>query len=324
MQRRTRSSDFGNRLDHGRGHPIARLVIALWSMGGLIGSGGAALAAQGAPAKAGSPAPSAQPGKPDLPPGSNPKLESAENDAKGPIMVSAAASLRDVLTEIAARYEESHLEAKVTLNFGASNVLARQIVELAPVDLFFSADSVSMDAVEKADRVEPGTRRDLLSNSLVVIVPSDSTSSIQSLEDLTSEKVRRIALCDAAVPIGRYSRTWLESKGKLNGLTQKIVRPDDARATLAMVESGAVDAGFVYKTDARVAKGARVAFEIPVLETPGIVYPAAVMRNGHNPAGGRDFLFFVSNPPGVYLFSGAGFTVLAPPHRKPATTPGSP
>lgn len=252
----------------------------------------------------------------------NPKPVGATAPSHGPVLVSGASSLREVLTALAARYEESHAGVSVTLNFGPSNVLARQIVELAPVDLFVSADGASMDAVEKQGRVLPGTRVDLLSNSLVVVVPSDAADPVRSWNDLASSRIRRIAVCDASVPIGGYARTWLASKGLLARLSGRMVRPDDARATLAMVESGSVDAGFVYKTDARAARRSRVAFEIPSGETPGIIYPAAVMARGPNPGGGKSFLDFATTSHGIRLFSGAGFVVLENP--PPKTTRGGP
>ena len=230
--------------------------------------------------------------------------------AKSEIVVSAASSLRDVLTQVAERYEESHPGSHVVLNFGASNMLSRQIVQGAPVDMAVFADGRAMDAVEGTGRLQPGSRFDLLSNTLVVIVPSDRHLPIARAEDLRAPPLQRMAVCNEAVPIGHYARRWLGAKGVLARLERVLVEPDDARAALAMVASGSVDAGIVYRTDAVGAKGVTVALEIPSNETPGIVYPTAALRDGANPAGGKDFLQFASTPPAVWLFRGAGFTIL--------------
>lgn len=227
--------------------------------------------------------------------------------ARGIVTVAAAASLRDAITRIAAKYQEAHLEAQVRPVFGASSMLARQILEGAPVDVILLADARSSDLLEKAGRLAAGTRVDLLTNSVVAIVPPRSALRIASPQDLAGAAVQKIALCDDAVPIGHYARSWLAAKGLLAPLEGRLVRPDDARATLAMVESGAVDLGFVYRTDARAAKRSRIVLEIPSSETPGIVYPAAIVKDGPNPAGGRSLFEFVKSPASLSLFEAAGF-----------------
>lgn len=233
-------------------------------------------------------------------------------EPEGVVHVCAAASLRDALVRVAARFQESHPRLQVRLNFGASNQLARQILEGAPADLFFSADERSMDVVEKAGRLVPQTRFDFLTNALVIVVPGRSKLTIGEASDLIGPAVERIAICDDAVPVGHYARSWLLSKGVLPKLEGRIVRPDDARAALAMVGSGGVDAGFVYVTDAKNAKRVKVAFAVPDAETPGIVYPAALLTQGQNPAGAKAFLAFATSSPAVYLFRGDGFGAPGP------------
>ena len=227
----------------------------------------------------------------------------------GTVTIAAASSLRDAVARAAAGYEAAHSGAVVRPVFGASNVLARQIVEGAPVDLFLAADPRSMDAVEKAGRLVAETRTDLLTNVLVVVVPEGSRLKISGPSDLERAEIRNVAICDDAVPIGHYARAWLAAKGVLGRLEGRIVRPDDARATLAMVEAGAVDLGIVYRTDAKAAKRARIAFEAPASETPGVVYPAALVAGGPNPAGGKDLLEFLLSPAGLDLFREAGFGI---------------
>src|SRR5262245_57320228 len=115
------------------------------------------------------------------------------------VNVYAAASLTDVLKEIAANYEKQSSD-KIVFNFGASSLLARQIVEHAPANIFLSADEAKMDDLQKAGMIDTETRRDLLSNSLVIVVPSDSKLAIDSPEQLV-DKTQKIAIADPrAVP----------------------------------------------------------------------------------------------------------------------------
>ena len=123
--------------------------------------------------------------------------------------VAAAASLTDALQEIKAAYERSGGDT-IVLNLGASSALARQIEEGAPVDLFLSADEVHMDTLEKRGRVLAGTRRSVLSNTLVVVVPADSTLRIASPADLVNPRIRHLALAEPqSVPAGIYAREYL-------------------------------------------------------------------------------------------------------------------
>ena len=129
------------------------------------------------------------------------------------ILVSAAASLTDVLKEIASGYQ-SKSKHTVKFNFGPSSGLARQIEEGAPADIFFSADLPQMDSLDKNGRLEPGTRKNLLSNQLVIIVPADSKLAISSPKDLLKADIKRIALAEpSSVPVGVYSSKYLTDEG---------------------------------------------------------------------------------------------------------------
>jgi molybdate transport system substrate-binding protein len=194
------------------------------------------------------------------------------------ILVSAAASLTDVLKEIATGYQaKSKHTAK--FNFGPSSGLARQIEEGAPVDMFFSADLPQMDNLDKNGRLEPGTRKNLLSNQLVIIVPADSKLALSSPKDLLKADVKRIALAEpASVPVGVYTSKYLTDEGLWDQVKPKVVPVQDVRATLAAVESGNVEAGFVYKTDAAVSKKVKIVYEVPMDKGPKITYPVAIVK----------------------------------------------
>jgi molybdate transport system substrate-binding protein len=226
------------------------------------------------------------------------------------ILVAAAASLTDVLKEIGAAYQ-SKGQHRVNFTFGPSSTLARQIEEGAPADLFFSADLLQMDNLDKNGRLEPGTRKNLLSNQLVIIVPSDSQLAISSPKDLLNADVKRIALAEpSSVPVGVYSKKYLTDEGLWNKVESKVVPVQDVRATLASVESGNVEAGFVYKTDAAISKKVKIVYEVPIDKGPKIIYPVAIIKESKKKDAARDFLNYVLSPAAKNTFKKYGFVVL--------------
>jgi molybdate transport system substrate-binding protein len=230
--------------------------------------------------------------------------------AAAAILVFAAASLTDALREIGTSWEKS-ADIHVLFNFGASSLLARQIREGAPADLFLSADEAQMDGLEKAGLVEPWTRRSILSNTLVVVVPGDSTTTLLSARDLASSRVQRIALGEpASVPAGVYSKKFLEGLGIWALVAPKVVPTESVRATLAAVESGNVDAGIVYRTDALTSKKVEIAFEVPAAAGPVISYPFALLRPAPQGAAARRFLEHLRTPAARAVFERHGFLVM--------------
>jgi molybdate transport system substrate-binding protein len=223
------------------------------------------------------------------------------------VNVYAAATLTDVLKDIAANFEKQSSD-KILFNFGASSLLARQITEHAPADIFFSADEAKMDELQKAGLIVTETRRDLLSNSLVIIVPDDSNLAIASPDQLS--KTQKIAIADPrAVPAGIYTKEYLTGIGLWEKLEPKMVPTENVRAALAAVESGNVDAGFVYKTDANISKKVKIAFSVPIKKGPAIRYPVALIKEGKNNAASEGFLRYLESENARKLFERYGFIV---------------
>lgn len=224
------------------------------------------------------------------------------------IDVYGAASLSEALREIAAQHQRATGD-QVRLNLAASSLLARQIKEGAPADVFFSADEAKMDDLAKAGRIDGASRRSLLSNRLVVVVPVESTLSVKSAADLTVPGVKRLALAETStVPAGIYAKAYLTQAGVWPALAARVVSTESVRAALAAVESGDADAGLVYKTDALISKKVKVAYEVPAAAAPHISYPVALVRGGKNPAGGAQFLARLVSPEGRAVFAKYGFT----------------
>jgi molybdate transport system substrate-binding protein len=226
-----------------------------------------------------------------------------------PITVSAAVSLTDALTAVAEEYGRQG-RGPVKFNFGASNILARQIVNGAPVDIFVSADEAQMDVVAAAGLIKDGSRVDLLRNQLAMMVPSDRPRTFRSAREIADPAFKRIAIGDpAAVPAGVYAKQYLEKEGLWAAIQSRIVPAGSVRAAMAAVEAGAADVAIVYRTDARVALRATVAWTVPADQGPRIVYPAAVMKNTAVGDEAKRFMDFVLGDPAARIFERFGFTM---------------
>jgi molybdate transport system substrate-binding protein len=225
-----------------------------------------------------------------------------------PITVSATVSLTEALTAVAEAYARTG--GTVRFNFAASNVLARQIVNGAPVDVFISADEAQMDVVAAAGLVRDGSRVDLLRNQLAVAVPNDRPRTLRSIREIAEPSFKRVAIGDpAAVPVGVYAKQYLEKEGLWDALQPRLVPTGSARATLAAVESGAADAAIVYRTDIRVALKATVAWIVPADRGPRIVYPAAIVKTTASGDESKRFLDFLRGDSAARIFERFGFTI---------------
>jgi molybdate transport system substrate-binding protein len=228
------------------------------------------------------------------------------NVSAGEVRVAAAASLNDVLRAIGADYQKSSGDT-VRFQFGGSNLLARQIIEGAPVDVFLSADEARMDALEKGGHIDVSTRRPLLTNTLVIVVPARDGAPLREARDLRDPRIRRLALADpAAVPAGIYARQFLEKSGLWESVNRKVVPTENVRAALAAVEAGNADAAIVYRTDAAISTRVRIAADIGI-ESPRISYPVAVMTRARNPEAARRFAAHLETPAARAVFRRFGF-----------------
>lgn len=225
----------------------------------------------------------------------------------------AAASLRDVLGELAPELERA-TGVRLVVNLGASSTLARQIVAANKADIFFSADQAWMDHVAAAGLVDTVSRRTPLSNRLVVVVPADRGLEVRSAADLGAAGVRRLALASPeTVPAGKYAKAWLESQGQWAVVADRVVPALDVRAALAAVESGAVDVGIVYRTDAAGSKRVRVAFEVSAAEGPPISYALAAMADRPHRERARAVVEWLCGPRAAASFERHGFVALCQP-----------
>jgi molybdate transport system substrate-binding protein len=236
--------------------------------------------------------------------------------AAAELTVFAAASLSDALTEIAPLYAKSSGHTLV-FNFGSSGTLARQIKEGAPADLMFSADELRLDQLAKENLLLPGTRRTLLTNTLVLIIPAGK-STPATFAELANPAVRRIALGHPdTVPAGTYARTHLRTLELWDPLQPKFVFLDNVRSVLAAVEAGNADAGIVYRTDALASKKVKTSVSVPHAEGPAITYPAAVVQSSPSPDLARELLTWLASATATEVFTRHGFLPAPTPDTAP-------
>jgi len=226
------------------------------------------------------------------------------------LLVSAAASLQDVLKEITPIYEKSHPGVNIKYNFAASGTLQQQIEQGAPVDLFISAGAKQMDSLQAKGSILNNSRSNLLTNRLVLIVPQGSSSGIVNVQSLTSKKVKRISIAEPrSVPVGQYSEEVFKKLGILEQLKPKFVLGSSVRNVLAAVESGNVEAGIVYFTDAKISKKVNIVELIPNNLHSSIIYPIAILKRSQNQQAAKDYLSFLTKPAIKTVFVRYGFGI---------------
>ena len=231
----------------------------------------------------------------------------ARGACAGEISVSCAACLQDAVRSIARIYETRHAGTAILVNTGSSSLLARQIEEGAPVDLFISADERTLRRLESAGLIDPTSVTFLAANRIVAIAPSDRVLEIRGPNDLVSPEVRRIALADTLTPIGNYAHAYLEGAGLLERLEGRIVHSENVRAILGAVASGSADLGLVYATDAATTDRVRIVWEVPPDSIPPVRVVAGIVRGCRHGAAARAFLDLLLSAPGDSVLDAAGF-----------------
>jgi molybdate transport system substrate-binding protein len=166
-----------------------------------------------------------------------------------------------------------------------------------------------MDALQQKNLLVADTRRNLLTNRLVLVVPANASGST-NLKSLTDIRVKRIAIGDPrSVPAGQYAEEALSNAGVWKQLKPKYVLASNVRQVLQFVETGNADAGLVYLTDAKTTNRVKIAQTIPSNLHSPIVYPIAVLKNSRNQTASRNFVQFLLSGSAKQVFKKYGFSV---------------
>ncbi len=226
--------------------------------------------------------------------------------AASEVHISAAASLTDAVKELVATYEQMHPDIDLLPSFAPSGTLARQIVAGAPADIYISANPKWMDFLQQQNLIETDSKRILVSNSLVFAGSPDS--AITSLQDLPT--LQRIALASPqSAPAGHYAEQALVAARIYQQLLaeKKLVLAKDVRQALLYADRGEVDGAFVYRTDALLARQAKILFAVPQELYPRVAYPMALTLSGSKSAGAKEFLAYLLGDHARAVFNKYGF-----------------
>ena len=234
--------------------------------------------------------------------------------AQAPLVIFAAASLKNALDEIAADWSKQAGRPMPRISYAASSTLARQLEQGAPADLFVSADLDWMDHVQGKGLIRPDSRLNLLGNRIVLVVPKDSSlASVPITADGLSRALAGGRLSTGnveSVPAGKYGKAALEKLGAWSAVKDSIAQAESVRAALLLVSRGEAPLGLVYATDAAADPGVRIVASFPADSHPPIVYPVALTKESTN-ADGRGFLDFLRGAAARKAFEKQGFTVMA-------------
>lgn len=236
--------------------------------------------------------------------------QSSSSSAPAGITVAAAASLTDVTKEIATDYKKAQPNVTLTFTYGSSGALQTQIEQGAPVDVFMSAATKQMDALDKENLIDTGTRKNLLENKLVLITPKNSTLGIKSFSDVSGDKVKTVALGDPkSVPAGQYAQQVFTTLNSWDQIKAKANLGTDVRQVLSWVESGNADCGVVYATDAATSKNITVVCEAPSGSCDPVIYPVAVLKSSKQAAASESFIKYLQTKRAAAIFEKYGFAM---------------
>ena len=223
------------------------------------------------------------------------------------ITVSIAASLQNAMKAIAPLYKNQAPNTVIIYNFGSSGSLQQQIEQGAPVDVFISAAPKQMNALETKNLLLAGSRQDLLANQIMAIAPKEATG-IADWKDLTADRVSKIAIGDPeSVPAGEYAKEVLEALKLYDRIKPKLVFAKDVRQVLSYVETGNVDAGIVYATDAQLSDRVKAIAVAQKEHHSPIFYPVAVVKDSKQQEAAKVFVRFLSSPEAKAAFDQYGF-----------------
>ena len=237
----------------------------------------------------------------------------AKNDASEELVVFAAASLTETLTELAERYEAQHPNVSIVFNFDSSGTLQTQIENGAPCDLFISASPKQMDALEQAGLLISDSRFDILQNNIVLATAYGNPSNIQSFDDLIDRLQTGdilLAIGNSDVPVGQYTQKIFAFYGVDEAaVAGSITYGTNVKEVTTQVAEAIADCGIVYATDAASA-GLAVVDAATADMCGQVIYPAAIVKDTKQEALSRDFLDFLTSDEAGAVFASVGFTAL--------------
>ncbi|KLV25009.1 molybdate ABC transporter substrate-binding protein [Bacillus altitudinis] len=234
---------------------------------------------------------------------------SSDQSKKTELVISAAASLQDALKEIESAYEDDHPNVTLTNNFGSSGALKQQIAQGAKADLFFSAAEEPFDDLVQSGDIDQDLAKDVIQNELVLIVPKEGSSSIKTFRDVEHIKGKIALGTPESVPAGTYAKEIFTKLNIWDQVKQNAVYGKDVRQVLNYVETGNVEAGVVYKTDALVSRKVKIVDEANQDMHSPIIYPVGIVKQTDHMKEAKAFFQYLQSDPAAAIFKKYGFQV---------------
>lgn len=224
------------------------------------------------------------------------------------ISIMAAASLTDALEELKLTYEEQE-NVELIINYGSSGQLRQQISQGAPADIFLSADISDMELLEQDESVSESI--DLLQNQLTLVASPSAAEELHAWEDITREALQGVSIGEPdTVPAGRYARQSLENLNLWEEVEANLIYGSDVRQVLTYVETGNVDAGIVYQTDALTSEQINIIDHAPEDSHDPITYPFGLLNEADGEA--QDFYYWLQEDESLDVFESYGFARALP------------
>ncbi len=243
--------------------------------------------------------------------GTEKNSEATVQDEPVELTILAAASLTDVCNEIKVNYEATHENVTLHFSYGGSGALQTQIEEGAPADIFISAATKQMTALDEQGLMDSASIIQLLENKVVLVVPANSTADLTSFEEVATDKVTMVGLGEpGSVPVGQYSEEIFMVLGTLETVKTKANYGSDVRTVLTWVETGEVDCGIVYATDAYTTKLVKIVAEAPDGSCKQVIYPAGVVKSTKHAEAAAEFMAYLQEEETLALFESYGFSAL--------------
>ena len=237
--------------------------------------------------------------------------ENAAPAKKTEIMISAAASLKNCIQDLSAMYTGKNPQVTITANFGASGALQQQIEQGAPADVFFSAGIKQMNALKEKGMMIDSSVKNILENKVVLITPKNA-AALDFFEDLAKSSVKKIGVGEPkSVPVGQYTEQIFQNLGLTDKVASKLIFAKDVREVLSWVETGNVDAGVVYETDAKVSNDVTICSTAPEGSHKKVIYPIGVVKTSKHAAEAQKFVDFLFSDAAKEVFARYGFTVIS-------------
>lgn len=242
------------------------------------------------------------------------KETKVEKTEKKKLNVYCAASMTETMQEIKKIYEEKHKDIELVYTFDSSGTLKKQIEQGSDVDIFVSAASKQMNALDKSKTpdakvvIDESSRFNLLENKVVLAVIKGNSSGLKDFTDLTKPEISKIALGNSDVPVGQYSEELLKNLKIWDEIQSKVTFGSNVKEVTTWIKEGVANCGIIYATDAYSAGLEVVATaKEGMIKTP-VLYPAAVLKNSKNPNEAKEFLEFLKGDECKAIFEKVGFT----------------